>query len=76
MDPRWRSLAASYPSAPWAVNQAEFDRLRLLRNHVDHGNVVEQHRLILDNPSAHREAAIALLGFVYATLGSNRPGWW
>ena len=78
--PCWEALRTAFPSATspdiWTRNDAEMKRLKTLRNDVDHGNIVEQSRLSLERPTAHREAAIVVLTDVYAALGSNRPGWW
>lgn len=72
----WTTLREAFPNASWARNEDELRRIKNLRNDVDHGNIVNQDRLALDRPAAHREAAIAVLRDVYDALGSNRPGWW
>lgn len=74
--PQWKCLRAGFPATTWDVDEAEFKRLKNLRNDVDHGNIVDRARLILDRPSAHREAALQVLAGVYDALGSRRPAWW
>lgn len=49
--------------------------LRALRNKVDHGNVVEQADLRLNNITEFRNFACVYLEEVYASLGVAKPGW-
>lgn len=49
--------------------------LRQLRNLVDHGDVVEQADLRLENIGEFRGYARSYLEAVYASLGVETPGW-
>ena len=49
--------------------------LRPLRNKVDHGGMINQAHLRLDNITDFRKLAIAYLRQVYASMNVPEPGW-